>query len=61
MFEVLEVTEDIARLIGTQADEMIIEATAKADGMTTIIEDCVGKCRAGLTSIEEILRVTASR
>jgi general secretion pathway protein E len=61
VFEVLEVTEDIARLIGTQADEMIIEAKAKADGMTTMIEDGVGKCRAGLTSIEEILRVTASR
>jgi general secretion pathway protein E len=61
VFEVLEVTEEIARLIGTQADEMTIEAKAKADGMSTMIEDGIAKCRAGLTSIEEILRVTASR
>jgi general secretion pathway protein E len=61
VFEVLEVTEEIARLIGTQADEASIEAKAKADGMTTMIEDGVAKCRAGVTSIDEILRVTASR
>jgi general secretion pathway protein E len=61
VFEVLEVTEEIARLIGTQAAEATIEAKAKADGMTTMIEDGVAKCRAGVTSIEEILRVTASR
>jgi general secretion pathway protein E len=61
VFEVLEVTEEIARLIGTGADELDIEARARADGMTTMIEDGVAKCRAGLTSFEEILRVTASR
>ena len=61
VFEALEVTEEIARLIGTGASEAAIEAKAKVDGMTTMIEDGVAKCRAGLTSIEEILRVTASR
>jgi general secretion pathway protein E len=61
VFEVLEITEEIARMIGTQIPEATIEAKAKADGMTTMIEDGVAKCRAGLTSIDEILRVTASR
>ena len=61
VFEVLEVTEEIARLVGTGAAEAVIEAKAKADGMTTMIDNGVAKCRAGLTSIEEILRVTASR
>ena len=61
VFEVLEVTEEIARLVGTGASEANIEAKAKADGMTTMIEDGVAKCRAGVTSIDEILRVTASR
>jgi general secretion pathway protein E len=61
VFEVLEVTEEIARLVGTGAAEATIENKAKADGMTTMIEDGVAKCRAGITSIEEILRVTASR
>ena len=61
VFEVLEVTEEIARLIGTGVAEALIEAKAKADGMTTMVEDGIAKCRAGVTSIEEILRVTASR
>ncbi len=38
-----------------------IERKARDDGMTTMIEDGVAKCRAGITSVEEILRVTASR
>jgi general secretion pathway protein E len=61
VFEVLEVTEEIARLVGTGAAESTIENKAKADGMTTMIEDGVAKCRSGVTSVEEILRVTASR
>jgi general secretion pathway protein E len=61
VFEILEVSEQIARLIGTTAGEAEIERAARADGMTTMIEDGVAKCRAGLTSIDEILRVIASR
>jgi general secretion pathway protein E len=61
VFEVLEVTERVRRLIDTQADDSAIEREARAEGMTTMIEDGLAKCRAGLTSVEEILRVTASR
>jgi len=61
VFEVLEVTERISRLIGTGTDDASIEREARADGMATMIEDGVAKCRAGLTSMDEILRVTASR
>jgi general secretion pathway protein E len=61
VFEILEVTEEIARLIGTRADDASIERAAHADGMTTMIEDGVAKCRAGITTVEEILRVVASR
>jgi general secretion pathway protein E len=61
IFEILEVNERIARLIGKQADDAAIEREARADGMTTMIEDGVAKCRAGLTSVDEILRVAASR
>jgi general secretion pathway protein E len=61
VFEVLEVTDKIRRLIGTAADDAAIEREARAEGMTTMIEDGLAKCRAGLTSLEEILRVTASR
>jgi general secretion pathway protein E len=61
VFEVLEITDPIRRLIATRADDASIERTARDEGMTTIIEDGLAKCRAGVTSVDEILRVTASR
>jgi general secretion pathway protein E len=61
VFEILEVTEEIGRMIGTGQGDAAIERQARADGMTTMIEDGVAKCRAGITSVEEILRVIASR
>jgi general secretion pathway protein E len=61
VFEILEVTEQVGRMIGKQVDDLSIERQAQQDGMTTMIEDGVAKCRAGLTSVEEILRVIASR
>jgi general secretion pathway protein E len=60
-FEILEVNEEIARLIGTMKGDAEIERKAREDGMTTMIEDGVAKCRAGITTVEEILRVVASR
>jgi general secretion pathway protein E len=61
VFEVMEITEPVRRLIGTRADDAEIEAEACRGGMSTMIEDGLAKCRAGMTSIDEILRVTASR
>ena len=61
VFEILEVNERISRLIGTGTDDVSMEREARADGMTTMIEDGVAKCRSGFTSVDEILRVTASR
>jgi general secretion pathway protein E len=61
VFEILEVSEKVSRLIGKGADDIDIERQARDEGMTTMIEDGVAKCRAGLTSVEEILRVIASR
>jgi general secretion pathway protein E len=61
VFEVLEVSEPIRRLIGTRRDDDEIEREARREGMVTMIEDGVAKCRAGVTSLDEVLRVTASR
>jgi len=60
-FEILEVNEEIARLIGTMKGDAEIERKAREHGMSTMIEDGVAKCRAGITTVEEILRVVASR
>jgi general secretion pathway protein E len=61
VFEVLEMDDAIRALINSSTDAAAIEKTATRSGMTTMIEDAVAKCRAGLTSVAEVLRVTAVR
>jgi len=61
VFEVLELTDEIRELIGEKTDGLKIDQTAIRDGMTTMLDDGIAKCRAGLTSPSEILRVTTIR
>ena len=56
--EVLEVTSTIKNLIMKNATGDEIEKQAKSEGMMTMLEDGIFKCVQGLTTIEEILRVT---
>ncbi|KPJ55053.1 hypothetical protein AMJ47_02070 [Parcubacteria bacterium DG_72] len=58
IFEVLNVTESIKELIVKEADSDKIQDQAKREGMRTMIEDGFIKAAQGLTSIEEVLRVT---
>jgi type IV pilus assembly protein PilB len=41
------------------AHEAELTSVAREEGMATLREDGVEKVRAGLTSLEEVLRVTA--
>jgi general secretion pathway protein E len=59
--EVLETTEPIRKLIQPQTDSSVIDAEAIGGGMTTMLDDAVAKCRAGLTTVSEVLRVTTVR
>jgi general secretion pathway protein E len=61
VFEVLEMTKDVRELIGAATDSNIVEQAATGAGMTTMVDDAVAKCRAGLTSAPEVLRVTSIR
>src|ERR1700716_2279583 len=61
VFELLELTNDIRQLIGEKTDGLKIDQTAIRAGMTTMLDDGLAKCRAGLTSPAEILRVTTVR
>ncbi len=61
VFECLEMTEPVRSLIGSHTDSGVIEQAAVRAGMTTMIEDAVAKCRAGVTSAAEVLRVTTVR
>jgi general secretion pathway protein E len=61
IFELLEVTESVRRLILAGADDAKIEKQAQADGMTTMVEDGRAKCLAGLTTVDEVFRVAGLR
>jgi general secretion pathway protein E len=61
VFEALEVTGEVRDLVGPRADSNVLDAVAMKAGMTTMMEDAIAKCRAGITSIAEVLRVTTVR
>jgi general secretion pathway protein E len=60
LFEVMEVTPPIRKAIGPKTEAAELEEIARSEGMSTMIEDGVAKCRAGVTTIDELFRVTAS-
>ena len=55
--EVLKVNQTIKDLVMKNATASEIEAQAKKEGMLTMLEDGIYKCVAGMTTIEEVLRV----
>lgn len=57
IYEILEVTEPIRKLIMIQSNAREIKEAARAAGMTTMFEDGFAKASQGITSIAEILRV----
>lgn len=57
IYEILEVTPEIRRLIINKATSQQIEIKAVEQGMTTMVEDGLIKVMNGLTSIDEVLRV----
>ena len=58
LFEVLEVSKEIRKLITQKSDSDIITSKAIEEGMTTMLEDGLNKVARGTTTIEEALRVT---
>lgn len=58
IFEVMEVTPRIKKLIVNRVDSDELAREAIKDGMTTMLDDGLEKVRKGLTTIEEVLRVT---
>ncbi|MBI3443444.1 type II/IV secretion system protein [Candidatus Woesebacteria bacterium] len=57
IYEVLEVTKGIRKLIVEKNDSDIISRTAVQEGMTTMLDDGLQKVAKGITTIEEVLRV----
>jgi type IV pilus assembly protein PilB len=59
LYSVMGLSERIKEMAVAQLSEADIGAAAREEGMCTLREDGVNKVRAGLTSLEEVLRVTA--
>ena len=60
LYEVLKVSEGIRSLALRRATPGEIAMFASAEGMTTLREDGLEKVRLGLTSVDEIIRVTGT-
>ena len=58
MFEVLEVSKDIRQLITERTDADVIARAAIKEGMSTMVDDGLTKVTKGVTTIEEVIRVT---
>ena len=58
LFEVLEVTNEVRKLISDKKDADLIAKQAISEGMTTMLDDGLTKITKGVTTLEEVLRVT---
>jgi type IV pilus assembly protein PilB len=59
IFSVMTMSERIKDMTVAQAPQSEIAAAARKEGMLTLREDGLNKVRTGMTSLEEVLRVTA--
>jgi len=58
IFEVFPMSEQMKKLIAAKANDSELRQVAIREGMTTLREDAWHKVQAGLTTVEEALRVT---
>jgi type IV pilus assembly protein PilB len=59
IYSVMSLSDQLKQMTIARAAEPDIAAVAREEGMLTLREDGVSKVRAGNTSLEEVLRVTA--
>jgi len=58
IFELMELNEEIRRMITRNEDASVLTAAARRNGMRTLREDGWDKVAEGVTTPEEIMRVT---
>jgi general secretion pathway protein E len=58
IFEMMEVHEEVRRLVVQNADATVLAAAARNNGMIALKEDGWDKVNRGVTTVEEVLRVT---
>ncbi|MFH1490870.1 MAG: type II secretion system ATPase GspE [Pseudomonadota bacterium] len=58
IFEILQMDNDIRHLVTSGADAVTIKESAVRNGMNTLFEDGLMKVREGITTLDEVMRVT---
>ncbi len=58
IFEVMKFDANLRKHIHDEVDTAELQRIARDSGMTSMLEDGLAKCRAGLTSVAEVQRVT---
>ncbi len=58
IFEVMEITDKVKTLLSKNAETALLEKKAIEEGMITIMQDGFAKAVQGITTIEEVIRVT---
>jgi general secretion pathway protein E len=61
VFEALEVDGEVRSCVGEQIDAVALDQAARRAGLTTMMDDAIAKCREGVTTVAEALRVTMVR
>jgi general secretion pathway protein E len=61
VFEALEVDGEVRSCVGQQIDAAALDQAARRAGLTTMMDDAIAKCREGVTTVAEALRVTMVR
>ena len=57
IYEVIEVTDEVRKLITSKATSEEIQKQATSQGMVTMLQDGINKVSSGMTTIEEVVRV----
>ena len=58
IFEIMTISQTIREAVVNKQDAGVIQQIAIKEGMTTMLEDGLLKVKSGVTTIEEIMRVT---
>ncbi len=58
IYELLSVDDEVRQLIMKNSDAAMIKALAMEKGMRTLRQDGADKVLAGITSVDEVVRVT---
>src|SRR5262249_22692794 len=58
IFEMMEVNDEIRKLIMANSDAGVLTRAARQNGMRNLREDGWRKIQSGVTTVEEVMRVT---